>query len=62
MLEVGCLADFQFSRVLVSRGKKRFCFLSTMTAMAALAYFTLEPLDYRGAAMPRGHFHSVTPP
>ncbi len=39
-----------------------FCFLSTIMAMATLAYLTLEPVNYRGSAMPRGHFHSVTPP
>ena len=37
-------------------------FLVKILAMAALAHFTQQPVDYRGAALPRGRFRSVTPP
>lgn len=36
--------------------------LVTILLMAALAHFTLQPVDYRGAALPFGRFRSVTPP
>ncbi len=45
-----------------SQSKSSVFLLGTISPMATLLHFTLNPVEYRGAAMPRGHFHSVTPP
>ena len=57
MTVIDPLQPFKSNRVMV------LCLLRyTYFLMAALAHFTQQPVDYRGAALPRGRFRSVTPP